>query len=180
VTQGLDVLDQIFKMRELAVWLWPAAGLNPLTKIERRLALAFDDVPVVEPHALAACSVTDFPNVLLFDMRSPAEFAVSHIHGAIRVDAAIGPAAFASLHGARVRGRRVVFYCAIGLRSGRAARNLKIAIESAGGVLGGNLSGGLFRWRNEGLSLTGPNGPTRSIHPYNRHWARFLLRHPQP
>ena len=37
-----------------------------------------------------------------------------------------------------------------------------------------NLSGSIFAWVNQGNPVVNKQGPTRFVHPYNRHWGQLL------
>ena len=116
----------------------------------------------IAPAELAAGLVRG--DVVLFDVRTPAEQAVSRIAGAIAISPAMTPAAWQDSYGATITGRRVVFYCAVGVRSARLAAPL--------GRL--NLRGGIFRWSRESRPLLNDAGPTRQVHPYDERWGRLL------
>jgi rhodanese-related sulfurtransferase len=105
-------------------------------------------------------------DVVLFDVRTPAEQAVSRIGGAISISPEMTPAAWRQSYGATTIGKRVVFYCAVGLRSARLAAPLGHA----------NLRGGIFRWSRDGHALVNDTGPTRQVHPFNERWGRLLRR----
>ena len=54
---------------------------------------------------------------VLFDVRETEEFAVSRLADAKQVDPDIANAAFMQRHGASLRGKTVIFYCSVGVRS---------------------------------------------------------------
>jgi rhodanese-related sulfurtransferase len=105
---------------------------------------------------------------VLIDVRSPEEYAVSHIPGA--VSAARFEQQVATLR--RVGANRlVVLYCSVGWRSAQAAENL---IKS-GATNVRNLDGSIFEWANENRPLVDhANAPTAFVHPYNETWGRLL------
>lgn len=106
------------------------------------------------------------PQVL--DAREPAEFAVSHLAGAIRVS----PDATAKEILASVdAGRPIVVYCSVGYRSSRLAARLL----EAGRKDVSNLEGSIFTWANEGRPLVaGAGKATRLVHPFDRVYGRLL------
>jgi rhodanese-related sulfurtransferase len=117
----------------------------------------FHDVPDVDVRTLQAWLDAGEP-VVLVDVRTPEERAVSTLPGAIpaeQVDA--DPAAFV--------GRRLVAYCTIGARSGRWAEDRR-----EDGLDVTNLAGSVLAWTWTGRDLQGPDGPTRRIHVYGRAW----------
>ena len=104
--------------------------------------------------------------LILLDIRSAEEFAVSRIAGAWHVlpEAVLD---FAERELVAVdRTHLIVVYCAVGLRSAVAARDL----EFLGFTQVKNLRGSLFQWANEGRALEGG----AVVHPYNGYWGRLL------
>lgn len=130
-----------------------------LAAVSALVAWRFADVPALTPAALAAMD----PPPLLVDARSPAEFAVGHLAGATRADLAHPEDALRGV----ASGRAVVVYCAVGHRSGIAAR----ALRAKGFRDVRNLRGGIFAWAAEGRAMVGEGGPTRAVHPYDRWWG---------
>ncbi|XP_059511421.1 tRNA uridine(34) hydroxylase-like [Stegostoma tigrinum] len=121
---------------------------------------------------------------LLLDVRSPAEYEVSHLQGAIRVD----PETTDMDHLVKDLGladcdeeREVVFYCTVGYRSSKLAQKMEEFLASdAGQTLRGalrvyNLEGGLVKWANESKPMVDRFGqPTKLVHPYNNMWAYLV------
>ncbi|GAA4022652.1 hypothetical protein GCM10022409_03030 [Hymenobacter glaciei] len=125
-------------------------------------------VPTVPAAALAQELQRAAPPLLL-DVRTPAEFRVSHLTGARFVDVDSVPTAqFAGLD----REQPVVVYCSVGVRSERLGERLH--------VLGfrhvRNLYGGLFEWVNEGHPVVNAAGSTPNVHPYSTFWGSWLRR----
>jgi rhodanese-related sulfurtransferase len=144
----------------------PAAHLDRLT-----IALArFGALPGIEPEALAHC-LEDGDPPLLLDVRSAAEHATSHIARSqlLAPSARQLPAAIA----AACRGRMVVAYCAVGVRSTLALLRHADALERAGATHFANLSGGLFAWHRAGLPMVDAHGPADVVHPYDRRWGQL-------
>lgn len=102
---------------------------------------------------------------ILLDVRAPAEFAQSHLHGAIRVE----PGA-TDLSQLQLRGRDVVVYCSVGYRSAE----LMPAVRAAGARSVKNLVGGIFQWANEDRLLCDERGRASRVHPYDAEWGRYL------
>ncbi|MEL7517683.1 MAG: rhodanese-like domain-containing protein [Pseudomonadota bacterium] len=143
-----------------------------LSKIHKRIEADYADVSHIEAETFAALNDSD---VVIFDVREPAEFAVSHIEGAIQVDPGIKPEAFATLYGDKLSGKTAVFYCSVGRRSSALAERVADVLPETGAAASYNLVGGLFQWRNDSRPLTTMGGaPTDAIHPYNNHWGRLI------
>ncbi|MFO0626074.1 MAG: rhodanese-like domain-containing protein [Polyangiales bacterium] len=142
-----------------ALCLLALLGWHRLAVAAALVAWRFADVPALPPAALAALR----PPPVLLDVRSAAEFAVGHLPGATRLDLARPDEALRGVSA----GRTVVVYCAVGYRSGAAARVLR----ARGFRDVRNLRGGIFAWADEGRAMTGDAGPTRAVHPYSRGWG---------
>lgn len=122
-------------------------------------------VPWISAGALASALASDAPPVLL-DVRPPHETALGAIPGASQTD----PDADADALADALRGRDVVVYCSVGVRSGRMGRRL-----AARGVAVRNLRGAVFGWANAGRPLVTASGaPTRTVHPYSARWGLYL------
>ena len=106
---------------------------------------------------------------LLLDVRTPAEFRVSHLAGARFVN-------FDSLSTVQLpdvsRARPIVVYCSVGLRSERLGERL----HALGFRQVRNLYGGLFEWVNEGHPVVNASGVTADVHPYSTFWGTWLRR----
>lgn len=98
-------------------------------------------------------------DVVLVDVRTPEERAVSTLPGAITLDELReGESVY--------RGRPVVTYCTVGARSGVAAGDLL-----SEGWQVENLAGSLLAWTHVGGDLVDDAGqPTRRVHVYGRRW----------
>ena len=145
-----------------------ARGGDGLPEIQTQIEAA---MPAVEHVTAAELDGMDDP--LLFDVRSEAEFAVSRLPGAVRVDPDMDADAFLAAHGQAAAGRTLVFYCSVGWRSSGLADRVGPALAEAGGRAV-NLRGGAFGWVNEGRMLSGPDGPTGRVHAYDRVWGRLI------
>ena len=137
--------------------------------VARDLSARYPDVATTTPGALAARLEGEAPPLVL-DAREPAEYAVSHLPGARRVDpgASAGDLARALADVDRERG--VVVYCSVGVRSAAVARRLR----EAGFARVENLDGSVFRWANEGRPLVRDGRPAATVHPYSTTWGRLL------
>lgn len=135
------------------------------------------EVAALSTERLAAW-LDDVPPLLL-DARTPEEFAVSHLPGAVRVDPNASSEALAD-EVATLRGsdceRPVVVYCSVGIRSARVVERL----QQAGIDAVYNLDGAIFRWASEGRPVLCDGEPVRDVHPYNAVWGRLLPRDLHP
>ena len=115
---------------------------------------------------------------LLFDVREPDEFAQSHLPGARRIDPEMTVDDFQAAYGPELKGRTVVFYCAVGVRSAQMLTRLKPVLKSNGAAAAYNLRGGIFRWHASGRTLVADNTASgaRLVHPYNAAWGQLLDR----
>ncbi|MCC5614030.1 rhodanese-like domain-containing protein [Nostoc sp. CHAB 5836] len=107
------------------------------------------------------------PRPLLLDARSQAEYGVSHIETAVRIDRLTPDLATLSTIS---KDRPIVVYCAVGYRSAKLAQQL----NEAGMKCIYNLSGGIFQWANEGRPIFQDKHPTQLVHPYNAIWGKLL------
>lgn len=139
-----------------------------LAKMEATVRGQFPEVPQLATADLAAWLKDKTKAApLILDIREPAEYAVSHLPGAIRVSP---DAAAADIAPQLKPGRAVVVYCSVGYRSSRFAQRLIRA-----GVTGvANLEGSIFAWANEGRPLEKDGGPASTVHPYNAIFGRML------
>ncbi len=116
------------------------------------------------------------PKPVLFDVRTPAEWNVSHLRGARQVDPeASAQEAVQDLP----KETPIVTYCSVGYRSGKIAERLR----EAGYTHVQNLEGSIFAWANEGRPLIADGKPVTHVHPFNAAWGRLLdpaMRAPLP
>jgi rhodanese-related sulfurtransferase len=108
------------------------------------------------------------PAPVLLDVRTKAEWEVSHIPGARRVEpnAPVG-----EVIAAMPKETPIVTYCAVGYRSGELATRLR----EAGFTNVRNLEGSIFEWANEHRPLVREDQPVTIVHPYSSLWGRLLI-----
>lgn len=147
----------------------------PLAAVEVDLRKAYPNVPIVSPDAFTEWRAAGKP-VVVIDARTEAEFAVSHIEGAKRVDPRLSADGFRQAFGAGLTGKTVVVYCAVGARSSKLADRIGPVAREAGAEGVYNLEGGVFRWHNESRPLVGPAGKTDEVHPYATSTERLITR----
>ena len=138
------------------------------------IAQRWPEIGHITPAQVAPLS--DNRKVLLFDVRQDAEYAVSHLPGAILVKPGTSRAAFLDLYGNDVKGKRVVFYCSVGVRSSTLASKVARDLKARGAVAVDDLSGGIFAWHGEGLPLVDAKGPTEFVHPFDSSWGGLVSR----
>ncbi len=136
--------------------------------LKRSLRLKFGDERWITTQALADwLADKSRPAPVLLDVRTPAEWQVSHLPGARRVD----PQATAATAAEGVaKDRPIVTYCAVGYRSGEMAQRLR----TAGFTYVQNLEGSIFEWANERRPLVHDGERVTRVHPYDALWGRLL------
>jgi rhodanese-related sulfurtransferase len=137
--------------------------------LQRRTAARFPSVKWISTAELARWqSDTGQPQPVLLDARTSAEFAISHLDHAVLIDP-YRPS-LRSL-GKTSKSDAIVVYSSAGYRGARVAEFLRrVGFTSAV-----NLSGGLFKWANEGRPIFRAEGrPVALVHPYDRRWGMLL------
>lgn len=152
-----------------------AEQASPLDAVEADLRKSYPTVAVMGSEDLAKLD-TSAGGVLLLDARTNAEFGVSRIPGAQRVDPSMSGTQFQSTFGADLKGKTVVVYCAVGARSARFASRIDRVARDAGAEGVYNLRGGIFRWHNERRPLDGPSGSTDEVHPFSVKYNPLIKR----
>jgi rhodanese-related sulfurtransferase len=152
------------------VWLIlcaPAFGRG-LEAMKFFVRLRFWEVPGISTKDLARWLKDDSrPKPFLVDVRTPAEYAVSHLPGAHRIDPAVPT--FQTLDQLPLD-RPIVTYCSVGYRSAELAQRL----IAAGRRNIYNMEGSIFQWANEGRPLERDGKPVDTVHPYNDNWGIML------
>ena len=149
-----------------------AAGAEELAEYHQTIKQKFETVNHINADTLA--TLTD--DTVLFDVREPDEFEVSHLEGAIRIAPDISEKEFLQNFAELTKGKSVVFYCSVGYRSSQLAASVQGNLQASGSQEIFNLEGGIFNWHNERRRLVNKNGPSDDIHPYDRYWGRLLER----
>lgn len=130
---------------------------------EKLESLYKNTVPLIKAEELS-----DKKNVVLLDIRSPEEYEVSHLEGAVMVDYD----RFSKNDVKEIKkDQEVIVYCSVGYRSERIGEKLqKMGFKNVK-----NLYGGIFDWKNKDLLVVNQyNQPTDSVHTYNRAWSKWL------
>ena len=104
---------------------------------------------------------------VLLDARSGAEFGLSHLRGASRVDPREpGLKAIAAFP----RDTPVVVYSRVGYRSARVA----LWLQRHGFRTVFDLTGGIFGWANDARPMEAGGRAVLQVHPYSTTWGRLL------
>ncbi len=125
-------------------------------------------IPYISVEELQNLLIED--SVVVLDTREAKEFNVSHITSAIN----IGFDKFSSedkILQHLDKDTQIVVYCSVGIRSERIGENLK----QVGFSNVKNLYGGIFEWKNKGLTVFNSKGTeTENIHTFSRRWSHYL------
>ena len=153
----------------LAAIYFSPVGAQTWNSIQRTIKKRFPGVRQLATADLAAWLEDANRPVkpLLLDARSSAEFEVSHLPGAVRLESVEEV-----IHDDPARTRPVVVYCSIGYRSSAFAEKL----QRAGFADVRNLEGSIFAWANEGRPVCHGGkmlSPAR-VHPYGAKWGQLL------
>ena len=136
--------------------------------VKRQIAAKFPEVPSITTGELAALLADKrAEKPLLLDVRTRAEFDVSHLQGAHHVEPDSEPA---QLQLTVIKQAPIVTYCSVGYRSAAFARKLR----AAGFTNVRNLEGSIFQWANEDRPLVKDGKPAQTVHPYDAIWGTLL------
>ena len=137
---------------------WPA--------VKQTIRAEFPGVEQITVEALDAWLASGDNAPLLLDVREEAEYRVSHLRDAVRID----PDHMASLSVDIARDAPVVTYCSVGYRSSALAARL----TDQGFTRVKNLEGSIFEWANRGLPVVRDGREVRQVHPYDWRWGKLL------
>lgn len=140
---------------------------------------------ISEKHPVPNISVADFRKALgeetgsaylIFDIREKDEYDLSHIHSAIHVLPDTTNDDFLKAFSDRLRGKHLVFYCSVGERSSEFLEKVQEGCNAFGAASLSNLTGGIFRWYNDGYPVENDRGVCEDVHPYTPFWGMFIER----
>lgn len=135
------------------------ASFGTIEAVRRRLGRP--KVATISTNELQSLLASQDPSLVLLDVRSAAEQAVSRIPGAITQEEYEAQAS-------SLAHKPVVVYCTVGGRSYMCARKLVAA-----GIDAKNYREGIVGWCRAGLPLETHDGqPTTAVHPY---WRIFRV-----
>lgn len=146
-----------------------------LDTLEAELQSSYPNIGHLSTGTLSQWSA-DKKDVVLIDVREEGEYAVSHIDGALRIDPKASASDVAAQIGDIAKGKDVVFYCSVGVRSSQLADRAKDELQAMGAGDIYNLSGGIFAWHNDERALMNDAGDTKMVHPYDRVWGKLVNR----
>ena len=135
-----------------------AARHAAVLRLVEALKADYPDVPTISPESLRRALPS--ADIVLVDVRTDAERAVSTLPGAITAEDFED-----RLDELGRSGRTLVAYCTIGARSSAYARSMRER-----GVDMMNLEGSVLAWTHAGGMLTDGGVPTRRLHVYGRRW----------
>lgn len=145
---------------------------SDMEKIRELARAKYSGVKQISTETLAAwLADTNRVPPLLVDVRSDAEFRISHLRNALHTDSVERVKTFAS-----TEKRAVVVYCAVGYRSSAFVQKL----QKAGLTDVFSLDGSIFQWANEGRDLYRGNERVKEVHPYDRKWGGLLKQEYHP
>ncbi len=147
------------------VFCWRSLVFNLL---KRLISLKFPDVESITPQALAQW-LEDASKIqpVLFDARSEAEYEISHLCHARRIDPELSDLSVLADVSFQTP---LVVYCSIGYRSAAvASRLLQVGFSRVY-----NLEGSIFQWVNEGKAVYKDEQTKSVVHPYNWLWGKLL------
>lgn len=149
---------------------------DELRTVHEKAAVRFSAVRHISAKELEILRRQEPLAPLIFDVREKSEYAVSHLAGAVQIEPEITAADFLRKFSGRFRGRSVIVYCSVGVRSMRLAERIQVATRVAGAKATYNLAGGIFNWHNQSRPLESKAGPAEHVHPYNWIWSRLVTR----
>lgn len=145
---------------------------SQLTTVHQAIEKDYQSVAHISASQFSELSPHD---IVVFDVRQPEEFDVSHIDGAIQVTPGIDASEFIEDYGDLLDGKQVIFYCSVGRRSSELASKLNHLDKNYGAQSSQNLIGGIFSWVNQGRELSDTaQEVTNKVHPYNERWGRLV------
>lgn len=138
--------------------------------LKRSIRRRFPQVSQIDPTTLAALQQEADPGQkpVLLDVRSPEEYAISHLRDARQ----ISPATTDFSDFPYSPDTPIVCYCSVGYRSARLCDRL----QAAGYQNVRNLEGSIFEWVNQSYPVYRNGELVRSVHPYNAQWGLLLER----
>ncbi len=150
-------------------------GEFTLEAIHKDITRKNPDVAHLSPDRLqATLKLSGGKDVIVFDVREPSEYTVSHIKGAHHLEPSTWASTFFQKYGNEIKGKTVVFYCSVGVRSSKMAAYLTKGLQARGAGKIYNLEKGLFGWANARRTMVNAKGVTPYVHPYDDHWGQLL------
>ncbi|WP_199330625.1 rhodanese-like domain-containing protein [Microcoleus sp. FACHB-68] len=136
--------------------------------LKRLITMKFPDIQWISTKELAQW-LEDPAQLkpILLDARTEAEYTVSHLKAAQRIDPKVPDcAAFEEI----AFDQPVVVYCSVGYRSAGVVQKL----QEAGFHHVYNLEGSIFKWANENRPIFKEGLPAQLVHPYDAFWGKLV------
>ena len=163
---SLGMQTIIALLRRIRRSLADSVRKSMLAAIKKLVRARFADVPHLTTAQLAQwLADAQRSPPLLLDVRTEAEYAVSHLRDAQQIDP---DSSVDDVMSTLPNDRPWVLYCSVGYRSSHLAQRLL----QAGATEVSNLDGAIFSWIREGRELH-TDGPAR-VHPYSKIAAKLL------
>jgi rhodanese-related sulfurtransferase len=150
----------------LSVLAFPANSQETLSELLKRYNN--HSIPYISIQELAMPKT----KAILLDAREASEYKVSHIENAIHIG-------YNNFHLDSLqnkipdKGRTIVVYCSLGIRSEDIAEKLKK--EGYLNVM--NLYGGIFEWKNNDFAVVDSEGSeTDKVHVGHKFWGKWLRK----
>ncbi len=137
--------------------------------LKKNIRAAHPDIRHISSDSLAAWLASPVPAPLLLDVRAEAEFAVSHLPHARRLDPDTPDL---TLLQDLPPDTPMVTYCSVGYRSSAMAERLR----EAGFTNVSNLEGSIFEWANEDHPVYRGDRVVQQVHPYDKIWGLLLKK----
>jgi len=137
------------------------------SSVDTLIADRFPETPSITTTELSKMLTEPSPPLLLIDARTPEEYDVSHLRGALNLESADAAAAWiAQQDGSAI----VVAYCSVGYRSAALVTELR----GRGITQAVNLEGSIFAWANEGRPVYQGDSQVDTVHPFDASWGALL------
>lgn len=149
------------------------AQISPLPVIDEELRVSFPNVASIRAAELQLL-LSGEERPIILDVREPEEFAVSHLQGAVRIDPDAELVDVLRVIGPDLKGRAIIVYCSVGVRSTQLAERVYNGLKSRGASRIANLSEGIFGWHNAKRPLVRGTQATSYVHPYDALWGQLL------
>src|SRR5690348_14385390 len=142
---------------------------HSMESLQKRINRDFPEVRQIEPRKLASWLLDPTrPAPLLLDIRTPEEYAVSHLPGAELLEPGSNVMDFKEKFKDQ---KEAILYCSVGYRASAMAREF---IRS-GWTNVRVLKGSIFQWIIEDRALVDQNGnATRFVHPYSFAYSHLI------
>lgn len=140
--------------------------LDDLEKIKSLTRAAFPAVKQATTGDLADWMEESRNSILIVDVRSSQEYAVSHLRNAVNLRNFRDVAQSLS----NLQPSRAVLYCSVGFRSSWLAN--QFSGQTREKIC--NLEGSIFQWANEGRPMFRDQVQVTKVHPYSERWKGLL------